>query len=226
MEAKKNPSKDLQQQSSKFFLIGLCVSVTLAITAFEWRTKQRKIIIDNFNSLDEPLMEIMPTTHEPAKPQPIPIQKTINIIKKSETLSSFVSTKENIPDPDFTIPQGDIKIDSGFYDVPLEPTIEIFTTAELMPKPVGGYELFYSQLSKVLKYPRQAQRSRTEGKVFVEFVIDKNGNVTAIKTIKGIGNGCDEEAMRVLAQTRWQAGKQRGVPVNVRMTMPINFKLE
>ncbi len=226
METKKNPSKDLRQQSSKFFLIGLCVSVTLAITAFEWRIKQRKIIIGNFDSADEPLIEIMPTTHEPEKPKPISIQKTISNTKKSETLVEFVATKENLTDPDFSIPQGDLKIDSGFYAVPLEPTIEIFTTAELMPKPVGGYELFYNQLSKNLKYPKQAQRSHTEGKVFVQFVIDRKGNLTEIKTVKGIGNGCDEEAMRVLAETKWQPGKQRGVPVNVRMTMPIKFKLQ
>jgi len=226
MEAKKNPSKDLHRQSSKFFLIGLCISSALAITAFEWRTEQKEIIINNFQSPDPPLMEIMSTTHEPAKPQPISIQKPINNPKKSETLFSFVATNENLPEPDFSIPQGDIKIDSSFYPAPLEPTIEIFTNAELMPKPIGGYESFYNQLSKNLKYPKQAQRSHTEGKVFVQFVIDKNGNVTDIKTVKGIGSGCDEEAMRVLAKTRWQPGKQRGVAVNVRMTIPINFKLQ
>lgn len=226
MEAKKNPSKDLHRQSTKFFLIGLCISSTLAITAFEWRTEEKKIIIYNFQSPDEPLMEIMSTTHEPVKPQPISIQKPINIPKKSEKLFEFVATNDEFSDPDFSILQGDLKIDSGFYPAPLEPTIEIFTNAELMPKPIGGYQLFYNQLSKTLKYPRQAQRSRTEGKVFVEFVIDKKGNVTDIKVVKGIGNGCDEEAMRELAQTRWQPGKQRGITVNVRMTLPINFKLQ
>jgi len=86
-------------------------------------------------------------------------------------------------------------------------------------------ESFYRFIGKTLKYPKRAQYTGTQGKVFIEFVIDKNGHVTNMKVIKGIGSGCDEEAMRVLALTKWQPGRQRGKPVKVRMTMPLNFVL-
>jgi protein TonB len=65
-----------------------------------------------------------------------------------------------------------------------------------------------------------------EGKVFVQFVVDKDGTLTDIKAVKGIGAGCDEEAVRVLkAAPKWKPGKQRGRPVKVRMILPITFKL-
>ena len=65
-----------------------------------------------------------------------------------------------------------------------------------------------------------------EGKVFVQFVVDKDGNLTNVQAIKGIGAGCDEEAVRVIAKAkRWSPGKQRGRPVKVRMILPITFKL-
>lgn len=76
-----------------------------------------------------------------------------------------------------------------------------------------------------IRYPRNAQRQSVEGKVFVEFVIDKRGLPSQFRVIKGIGAGCDEEAMRVIALSKWKPGKQRGIPVNVRMVIPIAFQL-
>jgi protein TonB len=77
-----------------------------------------------------------------------------------------------------------------------------------------------------MKYPAQARRMGIEGKVFVEFVVDKDGTLTEVKTVKGIGAGCDEEAVRVIQSApKWKPGKQRGRPVKVRMILPIIFKL-
>jgi protein TonB len=65
-----------------------------------------------------------------------------------------------------------------------------------------------------------------EGKVFVQFVIDKDGSPSDITVLKGIGSGCDEEAVRVIKNMpKWTPGKQRGRPVKVRMSLPIVFKL-
>ena len=77
-----------------------------------------------------------------------------------------------------------------------------------------------------MKYPNQARRMGIEGRVFVQFVVDKDGQLTEIKAVKGIGAGCDEEAVRVLKSApKWKPGKQRGRPVKVRMILPITFKL-
>ena len=85
---------------------------------------------------------------------------------------------------------------------------------------------FYKYVATTLRYPAQARRMGIEGKVFVQFVVDKDGSLTDVQAIKGIGAGCDEEAVRVISKAKkWKPGKQRGRAVKVRMILPITFKL-
>lgn len=110
--------------------------------------------------------------------------------------------------------------------IPEEKVDEIFTIVEEQPSPDGGIKSFYEFVSKNLNYPAQARRMGMEGRVFVEFVVEKDGSLTDIKVVKGIGAGCNEEAVRVLSLApNWNPGKQRGREVRVRMIMPIMFKL-
>lgn len=103
---------------------------------------------------------------------------------------------------------------------------EIFTIVENQPTPIGGMVQFYKFIKKQLVYPKQARRMGIEGKVYVQFVIKKDGKIDEVKAIKGIGAGCDQEAERVIKLCKpWNPGKQRGMPVNVRMVIPITFKL-
>jgi len=94
-----------------------------------------------------------------------------------------------------------------------------------MPEPVGGYEGFYKTLSKNIKYPKRASIDEITGKVFVSFVVNEKSELSDLKVVKGIGSGCDEEAIRVIGLTKWKAGKQRGKPVKVRMMQTINFRI-
>ncbi len=224
MEAKKNPKQDLQRQSFKFFLIGLSISVALTITAFEWRTQKREPVPPTFDSPTEIMFEVKPTVHEVIPPAPIPIKQNVPL-SKSVALITLTEIDNSSVETDDVPLTDDIDVNVPIATIPEETGPVIFTTPELMPMPIGGYKSFYEQLSNSVRYPRQAQRNHTEGKVFVEFIIDQQGNVSDLKIIKGIGDGCDEEAMRVLLLTRWQPGKQRGVPVKVRMTLPLTFKL-
>lgn len=78
-----------------------------------------------------------------------------------------------------------------------------------------------------IKYPQIARESGIQGTVYVTFVVEKDGRVTDIRVLRGIGGGCDEEAVRVIkAMPRWQPGKQRGKPVRVQFNMPIKFTLQ
>jgi len=227
MEAKKNPSQDVHKQSFKFFLIGIGISVSLAITAFEWTTEKVKY---PGGVVTDPVLEnhiyVLPPVYE--------LPKTTPITANRNPASPQIFTPTLFPDnttqsqPDVTIADEVPEINTGTisYDLPKEDSTEIIFLAEVQPRPVGGYESFYSKLSKNLKYPRQAIRNGVDGKVFVEFVVDRNGKVNHIKVLKGIGSGCDEEAMRVLALTHWEPGKQRGRPVNVRMVIPVIFKVQ
>ena len=80
-----------------------------------------------------------------------------------------------------------------------EETDEIILFAEEQPSFPGGIAAFYEYIGKQLKYPRQAIQRRTEGKVYVQFVVNKDGSLTDIQVVKGIGVGCDAEAVRVLS---------------------------
>lgn len=97
---------------------------------------------------------------------------------------------------------------------------------EDQPDPVGGIQAFYQYVGKKLKYPKDARRHGIQGKVFVQFVVDKDGELINVKIIKGIGSGCDLEAKHVVKNSPpWNPGKQRGQAVKVRMILPITFKL-
>lgn len=103
---------------------------------------------------------------------------------------------------------------------------EIFSVVEEQPQPEGGLEAFYRFIGENLQYPAQAVEEGIEGKVYVQFIVNKNGSLEDIQAIKGIGGGCNEEAVRVLSMSNnWKPGLQRGQPVNVRMVIPITFAL-
>jgi protein TonB len=101
---------------------------------------------------------------------------------------------------------------------------EIFTIVEQSPEPKMGMSAFLAYLYENVKYPEKALRLEVQGKVFVQFVVNADGTLTDFEVIRGIGAGCDEEALRVLkAAEPWNPGKQRGKPVRVRMILPIHF---
>jgi protein TonB len=103
---------------------------------------------------------------------------------------------------------------------------KIFTAVEVNPEFPGGIEKFYSYLGKNIRYPAVARENNVQGKVFVGFVVEKDGSLTDIKVIRGIGSGCDEEAVRVLrASPHWKPGIQNGRPVRTQYNVPISFTL-
>lgn len=98
---------------------------------------------------------------------------------------------------------------------------EIFVVVEQQPVLIGGME----GLQQMIRYPLKALKANVEGKVVVQFVVNKEGKVEDPVVIRGIGAGCDEEAIRVIKQARFIPGKQRGIPVSVRFAIPIYFKI-
>ena len=104
---------------------------------------------------------------------------------------------------------------------------EIFGIVETMPMFRGGERKLMEFIGSNVVYPKEAIDAGIEGKVFVEFYIEKDGTVCDAKVLRGIGYGCDEEALRVVGlMPKWFPGKQRGQAVRVRYTLPINFKLQ
>ncbi len=108
-----------------------------------------------------------------------------------------------------------------------EPIKTIFTWVAEMPHYPGGEEALTGYISSNIIYPELARKAGIQGRVITSFTIERNGTISDIKIEKGIGAGCDEEAVRVISSMEnWQPGKQNGNPVRVRMMIPINFKLQ
>jgi protein TonB len=103
---------------------------------------------------------------------------------------------------------------------------ETFITAEEMPSYPGGNAERQKFLAEAIQYPSQAVENGIQGTVYVQFVIDSKGNITEVKIMRGIGGGCDEEALRVIKMMpQWHPGKQNGKSVRVLYNMPVSFKL-
>lgn len=103
---------------------------------------------------------------------------------------------------------------------------EPFRAVEVEPAPPGGMEKFYAFLSSKIHYPEAAKENNTQGRVIVTFVVERDGSLTDIKTLRDPGNGLGEEAIRVLKLApRWSPGVQNAKKVRVQFTIPINFNL-
>lgn len=225
MEPKKNPAFDVHRKSRQFFLIGLCCSLGITITAFQWTTRVEQVLQPPDTEREWDATAVIEVTSFPEPERPRAPQQSSQTLTLS---SNIVPTSEQVEVDFLPEPSSELSIDSGIFvlaEPEPEPTEEITDWAEKMPEPDGGYDQFYKTVSKHLKYPRQAIRAGVEGRVFVQFTIRKDGTVTDVKLLKGIGYGCDEEAVRVMGIPKWKPGRQGGRTVNVRMVQPLVFEI-
>lgn len=176
---------------------------------------------------------------------PPPLKSTIKflppVVKPDEQVTEeYIPSQEELKevDPGKLTQQGDPGgVDYSLLDIEEEkqPEVvkkeeekeaEIFTYVEEMPSFPGGPEEMFRFFSSNIQYPEIAKRAGVEGKIFVSFVVTRNGAIRDVAVVKGIGAGCDEEAVRVVkTMPNWNPGKQNGNPVSVRVSIPIIFKL-
>ena len=103
----------------------------------------------------------------------------------------------------------------------------VFVVVEKSPEFPGGNDSLYAFIGRNIKYPEMAKKNKIEGRVFVTFVIEKDGQVSSAKLLRDIGGGCGEEALRVVnSMPKWKPGTQRGNPVRVQFNLPIMFQLQ
>ena len=223
MEAKKTPKADLTRKSGMFLNIGLAVSVGLVLFAFEYRTYDIGPLKD-LGSIDDDFEELLdiPITEQPPPPPP-PVEQPI-----IEEIPDEIEIEEKIEvNFDVDVKEETVIKEIVISDAPVaEKADEIFDVVENPPEPPGGMAGWNKYLSDNLKYPTQARRMGIEGTVYVVFVVNTDGSIQDVDILRGIGGGCDEEAVRVVrAAPKWTPGRQRGRPVRVKMRLPIRFKL-
>jgi protein TonB len=223
MEVKKTEKADLTKKSGFFFSIGLTITMALVLMAFEWTDTSEgdlSLLGKNTNTFEE-VIEV-PPTEQPPPPAPVIQQPQVVEVPDEEEIKDDIKVNLDVE----VTEESKVEEIVVQAEQPKEETDEIFTVVEESATPKGGMQAFYNYVNTKIKYPAQARRMGIEGKVFVEFVINKDGSLTDVKAIKGIGAGCDEEAIRVIQSAPpWNPGKQRGKAVKQRYTLPIFFKL-
>jgi periplasmic protein TonB len=226
MEAKKYPQADLSTKRNLFLAIGLLSSISLALMAFEWKRFDTSVV--NLTSqttlIDDTFIEVPPTEILPPEP---PVLQQPKLIE--------VPNQEKIKDEIQFIFDVEVTEDMKVKEAPIleikavtetEDVDQIFTIVEDKAEPKDGLAEFYKYVNSSISYPAAARRMGVQGKVFVEFIVSRTGELTDIHTVKGIGAGCDEEAVRVIkGSPAWNPAKQRGKAVRQRMVLPITFKL-
>ena len=228
MELKKTQKADLENKRHMYFMIGLVLALGTVLLSFEWTSKQNKAgTLGNVIAV-EVVEEIVPPIREmEVKPPTPPSPKVIEI------LNIF----EDDVEIDDKIEIDDVGADERtLIDVtPIVTAIEekaddadkVFIIVEDKPEFPGGEMALRAFIANAIKYPVIAQENGIQGKVYVTFVVGKDGLIKNAVIARGVDASLDKEALRVVnSLPKWNPGKQRGKPVNVSYTVPINFVLQ
>jgi len=223
MELKKTPQADLDRNKGLFTLIGLVFVLGILLMLFEYRTDDDTVAslgeLGDVN-LEE---EIVPITRQEEKPPPPPPKpKVVEIL---EIVEDDVELEEELEMDDT---EADEETEVEEVEVEEEESDEVFQFAVIEDKPEfpGGMGKLMQYLGKNTKFPQIAKENDIQGRVFVQFVIDKQGKVTDVQIARGVDPYLDKEALRVVkSMPNWKPGKQRGKAVKVSYIVPINFKL-
>jgi protein TonB len=224
MEIKKSEKANLEHLKSMFFLIGLMITLSVLWAAFEYKSYEKQD--DNQfaqASMDDEEDIIIQTQRNEPPPPPPPQQQTTVIEIVEDDIDVDI-------DLDF---DAEMDEDADIEDAPVvqeeeedAEEEEIFVFVEDQAGFPGGDEARMKFLQDNIKYPQMAKESGIQGTVYLKFVVEKDGRISNVQVLRGIGGGCDDEAVRVLkAMPRWKPAKQRGRPVRVWFNMPIKFTL-
>ena len=233
MEVKKSSKANLENLKGIFFEIGLIIALAFLFLAFEWKVNM-KDKEDFIVTVPEELVEeeIIPITQQMLKPPPPPppaprLTDLIEIVDEEINLDDVLEIEDveaNVANRrvyDFS-GQGNGYGDE--YGDEYSDEAEVFAVVEDMPKFPGNVQQW---ISKNIKYPMIAQENNIQGRVFVQFVIERDGSVTDVKVARSVDPSLDKEAIRVVkAMPKWTPGTQRNKPVRVSYTVPINFQLQ
>lgn len=229
MEQKKSQNADLEGKRNTFFLFGLVAALGVTLLAFEWTSKPAKA--DSLGEIQSQTVEeeFIPVTREQKvpPPPPPPPPKTVEVL--------------NIVDDDVEI-EDELEIEDTEADdetvIDVTPVIEteeeeeaeeqiLFNIIEEPAEFPGGDRALYKYLSDHVQYPVIAQENGIQGKVYVKFVIDEQGNISREEVLRGVDPSLDSEALRVIKSLpKFKPGRQRGKPVKVFYNAVINFQLQ
>ena len=234
MQVKKNPKADLSKNSNLYFAIGLAVILFMSWRAIEWKTYDRSgygyeaLNIDDEDDEEIPITEQIKTPPPPPPPPPAP--EIIEVVEDEEEIEeTIIESTETDQEEIVEI----VEVEEEFEDVDVPfaviEDVPIYPGCERVAKSKRR-DCFQEQINKHIRknfrYPEIAQEMGIQGRVYVNFVIYKDGSITSIR-MRGPDKNLEKEAQRIIAKLpRMTPGKQRGRAVRVPFSIPITFRLQ
>ncbi|HKJ43809.1 MAG TPA: energy transducer TonB [Sunxiuqinia sp.] len=228
MELKKSPKADLENKRNTFVLVGLVLALGLCLLAFEWTSKAEQASSLGKVAEQDVEDEIIPITRQeevkpPPPPPPPKVVEVLNIVDDDTKIDDELEIEDTEADDNTAIDVAPVIQDKE----EASSDSQVFFIVEDMPEFPGGELALRKFIANAIKYPVIAQENGIQGKVYVNFVVNKDGSVTDAKIARGVDPSLDKEALRVInSLPKWKPGKQRGKPVRVSYTVPINFVLQ
>jgi protein TonB len=197
-------------------MISLSIVILLFLTAFNITWEGDEVIPYEMDEQEVVQMEQVEITQQLKTPPPPPRPQVPVEVPDEEVIEDEIIDLN-----------ADLDLDAPLDLPPPPPPVEddepeIFVVVEQQPEVVGGMKSIY----KNLKYPDIARKAGIEGRVILQFIVDEKGNVIDPQVVRGIGGGCDEQAIEAVKKVTFKPGMQRGRPVKVRFSLPIVFKLQ
>jgi len=213
---RKKSNADLRKYYTVFLEMGLVVVLLIFIVAMKVEFVSKKPNVDLTQEQEVVKMEEVTQTKQEEKPPPpprpqVPVEVPNDEIIQDQNIN--LDAEMNMDEP-LEMPPPPEEDKGGEED--------FFMAVEEMPELQGGI----ASLQKKVNYPEMARKAGIEGRVVIQFIVNENGEVEDPHVIRGIGGGCDKEALRVVKEAKFKPGRQRGEPVRVQFSLPITFRLQ
>ena len=228
MEVKKSPKADLENKKTTNLLAGAIIILAVLFVGFEWSERDKKVTTDTGIETVIFEEEIIPITEQeqpkqaPPPPEAPKVEEVLEIMDNdSEVEESTIQASDDT--------QAAVEVKYTPVEVEEEDVEEqqIFQVVEEMPEFPGGMGECMKFLSKNIKYPTISQENGVQGRVIVQFVVNRDGSIVDPVVVRGVDPYLDKEALRVIASMpKWKPGKQRGKAVRVKYTVPVTFRLQ
>ncbi|MBR1549337.1 MAG: energy transducer TonB [Bacteroidales bacterium] len=228
MELKKNPKADLEKRRGLYLEIGLVVILAAVLVAFEVKSydaEEAEAFVREAEQVEEEII-IQTDIQEPPPPPPPEVPEVttlIEVVSDDQEIKNEVTFNAEVNEETKNIAITPVVVEQEEE----EEETTIFTVVENEPEFPGGMEALYKYLAQNIKYPQLARDNGITGKVYVTFVVERDGSIANPKVLRDIGGGCGAEAIRVVkSMPKWTPGKQRGKAVRVQFNLPVNFNLK
>ena len=228
MEIKKSPKADLESKKTTGVLIGLVLILAAMFVAFEWTKRDFVITADSgiqevaFEEEMVPITEQEEPKQAPPPPEAPKVEEVLQIADNDANVEE--TTIQSNEDKGQAV---EVKYVPAVVEEEEVEEQQIFQVVEEMPEFPGGMAECMKFLAKNIKYPTIAQENGVQGRVIVQFVVNKDGTIVDPVVVRSVDPYLDKEALRVIkAMPKWKPGKQRGKAVRVKYTVPVTFRLQ